>query len=116
MRTIRLTMAQTLVRYLTMQKILIEGLEEPLFPGVYAIFGAFSRFPEMEFIDFENFAKVLAEIDYSGWAFQSFSCRITSLPQAEQGSGKGPNPLEYSRMGYQHLSNVLHEAGLEISS
>ncbi len=39
MRTIRLTMAQALVRYLTMQKILIEGLEEPLFPGVYAIFG-----------------------------------------------------------------------------
>ena len=40
MSTIRLTMAQALVRYLTtMQKILIEGLEEPLFPGVYAIFG-----------------------------------------------------------------------------
>ena len=39
MRTIRLTMAQALVRYLTMQKILIEGLEEPLFSGVYAIFG-----------------------------------------------------------------------------
>ncbi len=48
MRTIRLTMAQALVRYLTMQKILIEGLEEPLFPGVYAIFVAFSRFPEMD--------------------------------------------------------------------
>ena len=48
MRTIRLTMARALVRYLTMQKILIEGLEEPLFPGVFAIFGAFSRFPEMD--------------------------------------------------------------------
>tara|TARA_Y100001947_G_scaffold21629_1_gene15524 strand:+ start:1402 stop:2301 length:900 start_codon:yes stop_codon:yes gene_type:complete len=57
------------------------------------------------FIDFENFAKVLAEIDYSGWV----------VVEAEQDPEKA-NPLEYSRMGYQHLSNVLHEAGLEISS
>ena len=57
------------------------------------------------FIDFENFAKVLAEIDYSGWV----------VVEAEQDPEKW-NPLEYSRMGYQHLSNVLHEAGLEISS
>ena len=57
------------------------------------------------FIDFENFAKVLAEIDYSGWV----------VVEAEQDPEKA-NPLEYSRLGYQHLSNVLHEAGLEISS
>ncbi len=57
------------------------------------------------FIDFENFAKVLAEIDYSGWL----------VVEAEQDPEKA-NPLEYSRMGYQHLLNVLHEAGLEISS
>ena len=57
------------------------------------------------FIDFENFAKVLAEIDYSGWV----------VVEAEQDPEKA-NPLEYSRMGFQHLSNVLHEAGLEISS
>jgi len=57
------------------------------------------------FIDFENFAKVLAEIDYSGWV----------VVEAEQDPEKA-NPLEYSRMGYQHLLNVLHEAGLEISS
>ena len=57
------------------------------------------------FIDFENFAKVLAEIHYSGWV----------VVEAEQDPEKA-NPLEYSRMGYQHLSNVLHEAGLEISS
>ena len=57
------------------------------------------------FIDFENFAKVLAEIDYSGWV----------VVEAEQDPEKA-NPLKYSRMGYQHLSNVLHEAGLEISS
>ena len=57
------------------------------------------------FIDFENFAKVLAEIDYSGWV----------VVEAEQDPEKA-NPLEYSRMGYQHLSNVLHEAGFEISS
>jgi len=57
------------------------------------------------FIDFENFAKVLAEIDYSGWV----------VVEAEQDPEKA-NPLEYARMGFQHLSNVLHEAGLEISS
>jgi len=57
------------------------------------------------FIDFENFAKVLAEIDYSGWV----------VVEAEQDPEKA-NPLEYSRMGYQHLSNVFPEAGLEISS
>ena len=57
------------------------------------------------FIDFENFAKVLAEIHYSGWV----------VVEAEQDPEKA-NPLEYSRMGYQHLLNVLHEAGLEISS
>ncbi len=57
------------------------------------------------FIDFENFAKVLAEIDYSGWV----------VVEAEQDPEKA-NPMEYSQMGYQHLSNVLHEAGLEISS
>ncbi len=57
------------------------------------------------FIDFENFAKVLAEIDYSCWV----------VVEAEQDPEK-ENPMEYSRMGYQHLSNVLHEAGLEISS
>ena len=57
------------------------------------------------FIDFENFAKVLAEIDYSGWV----------VVEAEQDPEK-ENPMEYSRMGYQHLSNVLHEAGLEIIS
>ena len=57
------------------------------------------------FIDFGNFATVLAEIDYSGWV----------VVEAEQDPEKA-NPLEYSRKGYQHLSNVLHEAGLEISS
>ena len=37
--TIRLTMAQALVRYLVAQKTLIDGKNEPLFPGVFAIFG-----------------------------------------------------------------------------
>jgi 3D-(3,5/4)-trihydroxycyclohexane-1,2-dione acylhydrolase (decyclizing) len=36
---LRLTMAQALVRYLTCQFIVINGKEEPLFPGVFAIFG-----------------------------------------------------------------------------
>lgn len=39
MQTIRLTMAQALVRYLANQNILNDGNEEALFPGVFAIFG-----------------------------------------------------------------------------
>ena len=39
MKTIRLTTAQALVKYLVAQKILINGREEKLFPGVLAIFG-----------------------------------------------------------------------------
>jgi len=39
MSTIRLTMAQALVRYLCNQFTEIDGEREPLFPGVFAIFG-----------------------------------------------------------------------------
>ncbi|MEP0321996.1 MAG: 3D-(3,5/4)-trihydroxycyclohexane-1,2-dione acylhydrolase (decyclizing) [Nitratireductor sp.] len=39
MKTVRLTMAQALVRYLTAQKIVIDHEEVPLFGGVFAIFG-----------------------------------------------------------------------------
>jgi 3D-(3,5/4)-trihydroxycyclohexane-1,2-dione acylhydrolase (decyclizing) len=39
MKTVRLTMAQALVRYLVNQKTEIDGKTVPLFPGVFAIFG-----------------------------------------------------------------------------
>ena len=39
MATVRLTMAQALVRWLIAQKIEIDGRAQPLFPGVFAIFG-----------------------------------------------------------------------------
>ena len=39
MKTVRLTMAQALVRYLTAQRTLLDGREMPLFAGVFAIFG-----------------------------------------------------------------------------
>ncbi|HET7717536.1 MAG TPA: thiamine pyrophosphate-binding protein, partial [Bauldia sp.] len=39
MKTVRLTMAQALVRYLTAQKTIIDRKEVPLFAGVFAIFG-----------------------------------------------------------------------------
>ncbi|MCG8509027.1 MAG: 3D-(3,5/4)-trihydroxycyclohexane-1,2-dione acylhydrolase (decyclizing), partial [Rhodospirillales bacterium] len=39
MKTVRLTMAQALVRYLTAQWTEIDGEEVPLFAGVFAIFG-----------------------------------------------------------------------------
>src|SRR5437773_5116072 len=39
MKTVRLTMAQALVRYLCSQKIQIDERVEPLFAGVFGIFG-----------------------------------------------------------------------------
>jgi 3D-(3,5/4)-trihydroxycyclohexane-1,2-dione acylhydrolase (decyclizing) len=39
MKTIRLTMAQALVRWLCAQRTVVEGEEAPLFGGVFAIFG-----------------------------------------------------------------------------
>ncbi|WP_026291603.1 3D-(3,5/4)-trihydroxycyclohexane-1,2-dione acylhydrolase (decyclizing) [Marinobacterium rhizophilum] len=39
MKTIRLTMAQAVVRYMTAQKVLIDGELKPMFAGVWAIFG-----------------------------------------------------------------------------
>ena len=39
MGTVRLTMAQALVRYLSAQRTVIDGAERPLFGGVWAIFG-----------------------------------------------------------------------------
>ena len=55
------------------------------------------------FIDFESFAGVLAEIDYSGWV----------VVEAEQDPEKA-NPLEYSRMGCEHLKKVLSGASITI--
>lgn len=37
--TIRLTLAEAFVRYLIAQRIVVDGSEVPLFPGVYGIFG-----------------------------------------------------------------------------
>ena len=39
MKTVRLTTAQAIVRYLVAQRTVIDGREEPLFAGVFAIFG-----------------------------------------------------------------------------
>lgn len=39
METVRLTMAHALVRYLVAQRVDLDGVEAPLFPGVFAIFG-----------------------------------------------------------------------------
>jgi len=39
MKTIRLTTAEAIVRWLIAQRTTIDGTEQPLFPGVFAIFG-----------------------------------------------------------------------------
>lgn len=39
MKTIRLTMAQALVKYLCAQHTEIDGVEVPLFAGTFGIFG-----------------------------------------------------------------------------
>ncbi len=39
MRTVRLTTGQALVRWMVAQRTVLDGVEAPLFPGVFAIFG-----------------------------------------------------------------------------
>jgi 3D-(3,5/4)-trihydroxycyclohexane-1,2-dione acylhydrolase (decyclizing) len=39
MKTVRLTTAQAIVRFLVAQRTVVDGVEAPLFPGVFAIFG-----------------------------------------------------------------------------
>jgi len=39
MKTVRLTAAQAIVRFLIAQRTIVDGEEAPLFPGVFAIFG-----------------------------------------------------------------------------
>ena len=39
MRTVRLTAAQAMVRFLSAQKVEVDGREQRLFEGVFAIFG-----------------------------------------------------------------------------
>ena len=39
MKTVRLTTADAVVRYLVAQRTVIDGVEAPLVPGVFAIFG-----------------------------------------------------------------------------
>ena len=39
MKKVTLTCAHAIVKYLIAQKILIDGKKEPLFPGVFGIFG-----------------------------------------------------------------------------
>ena len=56
-------------------------------------------------IDFHNFAKVLSDINYSGWI----------VVEAEQDPEKA-NPLVYSRMGHQHLTDALQKAAIEIQA
>jgi len=54
-------------------------------------------------IDFQAVADALAEVDYNGWV----------VVEAEQDPAKAP-PLEYAKIGYQHLSAVFRQAGFEI--
>ena len=39
MKTVRLTMAQALVKWLCAQRTVLDGADAPLFGGVFAIFG-----------------------------------------------------------------------------
>lgn len=55
------------------------------------------------FIDFHDFARVLAEIGYEGWV----------VVEAEQDPKKAP-AYEYSLMGRRHLTNAFEAAGYTI--
>ena len=56
-------------------------------------------------LDFESVARRLAAMDYDGWI----------VVEAEQDPAKAP-PLEYSRMGYEHILAVCAAAGLAVES
>jgi inosose dehydratase len=54
-------------------------------------------------VDFKSFAKLLADIGYSGWA----------VVEAEQDPAKAP-PFQYAKMGFDHLTRVFSDAGITI--
>jgi inosose dehydratase len=54
-------------------------------------------------IDYYAFARLLADIGYSGWA----------VVEAEQDPLKAP-PAEYSKLGFDHLTGAFRAAGYEI--
>jgi len=54
-------------------------------------------------IDYYAFARLLAEIGYSGWA----------VVEAEQDPVKAP-PSEFSQLGFEHLNETFRAAGYEI--
>ena len=54
-------------------------------------------------IDFDAFIKAVAQIRYSGWL----------VVEAEQDPAKA-NPLEYSRMGCEHLRGCCERAGIRV--
>lgn len=54
-------------------------------------------------IDYYAFARLLAEIGYSGWA----------VVEAEQDPVKAP-PGKFSRLGFDHLQEAFHAAGYDI--
>jgi sugar phosphate isomerase/epimerase len=56
-------------------------------------------------IDYYAFARLLADIGYSGWV----------VVEAEQDPAKAP-PLEYSRMGLRHLSAAFTAAGFALTN
>jgi inosose dehydratase len=64
--------------------------------GVYTV-------PGDGFVDYFAFARLLADIGYQGWA----------VVEAEQDPVKAP-PLEYSRMGRNHLAAAFGAAGYDI--
>lgn len=55
------------------------------------------------FLDFENFARCLSDIEYSGWV----------VIEAEQDPEKAP-PLKYSIRGKEHITAVLNRASLTV--
>jgi len=64
--------------------------------GVYTV-------PGDGFVDYHAFARLLADIGYQGWA----------VVEAEQDPAKAP-PLEYSRMGRNHLAAAFAAAGYDV--
>ena len=85
-KTIRLTMAQALIRYLTQQYVEQDGVEQPFFAGCFGIFGhgcvsgigqALQQYPEFRYYQTRNEqAMVHASVAYAKTKnrLQTFAC------------------------------------------
>lgn len=81
----------------------LERCREADWPFMRGVLAGVFTVPGDGCIDFDAFIKAVAQIRYSGWL----------VVEAEQDPAKA-NPLEYSRMGGEHLRGCCERAGIRV--